>query len=286
VTKNGFTFPSHLLKQVQTDGDMVDIYHGEELQVATEEKNLTPNIPLDPAGADKTPKRIVWEKRFRVFQHGMSMAGIIVSAVSMYIAPSFFVGGLLILQILLYGGFARLVKPKKPDGWGIVYDKNSTKPLANAVVRLFTKEYNKLVSTQVTDSKGRYAFLVGPSTYYVTSQKPGYSQFKSNEIDIKKSEAEAAVLKENVGLLPGDGVAAPTVSTASSIPIAAAQPVASVLPSVAPAVPIQPAVPPSADATQQFAQKAAGVETGNAVDIVNNMRDQAMYGSNDPDPAS
>jgi hypothetical protein len=64
-----------------------------------------------------------------------------------------------------------------PKQWGTVYDAKTNKPIEKAIVRLFTKEYNKLISTQVTGSKGRYAFLAGPSAYYLSIQAPGHTEF-------------------------------------------------------------------------------------------------------------
>lgn len=199
VTKNGFVFPSVLLKDVKTDGKMVDIYHGELINVTDSSVTITPNIPLDPAGENKTPSRIIWEKRWRVLQHGISLSGLILAAISVYIAPVWYMWLILGAHVSLYLVFNYFIKPKKPQGWGIVYDKTTHKPIANAVVRLFTQEYNKLVSTQVTDSKGRYTFLVGPSNYYLTSEKQGYKLHKSDSIPVK-SEKEPGLIQSNIGL--------------------------------------------------------------------------------------
>lgn len=199
VAKPGFSFPSSLLQSVKTDGKLVDIYHGELVQVTASGIGITPNIPLDPVGANKTPRRIVWEKRWRVVQHGISVSGIFLTLVSLYIAPVWYMWIFLGVHILAYVGFMRFVKPKKPNGWGLVSEKSSNAPLGNAVVRLFTKQYNKLVSTQVTDKEGRYAFLVGPSEYYVTYEKKGYKQHTTESFQVGE-HVDGSVIKEKVSL--------------------------------------------------------------------------------------
>lgn len=202
VTKQGFVFPTSTLKGVTEDGDFIDLYHGESIAVEASGSNITPNIPIDPPGAEKTPKRVTWEKRLRLLQHIISITGIVFAAVSFYITPSILVGSFLAIHVLMYAGFTRFVKPKKPKGWGIVYDKDNKSPLAGVAVRLFTKEYNKLVATQVTDKKGRYAFLVGPNTYYVTSEKTGYSNYKSDDIAIAEKDKQS-FLKQDVAMGKG-----------------------------------------------------------------------------------
>ncbi len=188
VMKQGYTFPSELLKDVKTDRELVDIYHGELLRVSGEKVSVTPNIPLDPIGETRKPGRIKWERYWRVFQHVIAVVGIIATAVALYISPVWYLWLFLAVHITLYILFFVYVRPKKPKGWGIVYDKHNKNPVSKAIVRLFSKDYNKLVSSQVTDKKGRYSFLVGPNEYYITVEKPGYVSQKSENIDLKKSD--------------------------------------------------------------------------------------------------
>jgi len=199
VTKPGFTFPSVTLQGVKTDGKLVDIYHGELVNVTASGIGITPNIPLDPAGANQTPKRIIWDKRWKFIQHLVSVSGVVLTLISVYVAPVWYMWILLGVHIVLYAVFVHFIKPKKPNGWGLVYEKDSTSPVGNTVVRLFTKQYNKLVSTQVTDKKGRYAFLVGPSEYYVTYEKKGYKPETSSSVHIEEGDKNS-VIKEKIGL--------------------------------------------------------------------------------------
>ena len=198
VQKSGFAFPSSLLSGVQSDGRKLDIYHGEEITVNEDDTDITPNIPLDPSGVTKTPKRIIWEKRLRILQHAISIIGIVTTLAALYINPSALIAGFLVIHIVIFVGFIRYVKPKKPKQWGIVYEEHTKKPIGKAVARLFTKKYNKLVATQVTDNKGRYAFLVGPNEYYVTYDKTGYGEQTSSSIQIE--DEKEGIISKDIGL--------------------------------------------------------------------------------------
>jgi len=66
----------------------------------------------------------------------------------------------------------------------VVYDKSSKEPLKNAVIRIFDQKFNKLLETQVTDVKGRYAFLVGKNIYFISSNKEGYASALIKPLDL------------------------------------------------------------------------------------------------------
>jgi len=200
VVKDGFTFPSNILHSKHNDGRYIDLYFGEQIEVTDDRVDLTPNIPLDPEGEHKTPKRIRWSRRWNALQHLFSLLGIIASLVFLYVKPSIITSGLLIVHIILYILFFRFVKVRKPKSWGIVRSKKNEKPLKHAVARLFSKEYDKLIATEVTDRKGRYSFLAGNSDYYVTFEKKGF------ETEVKEISIDDAVgiVKEHVKLAEND----------------------------------------------------------------------------------
>ncbi len=188
VFRQGFVFPSKLLASTKEDGAFLDVYHGEVLSVQDEDSHITPNIPVDPVDAkEKSVRRIVAEKWLRRTQNIVSIVGIIGALISIYVYPSVITIGLLGVHIVVYILFVRYVKPKKPKGWGLVYeDGTAQQPVGRAVARLFSKQFDKLVATQVTDSKGRYSFLVGPNDYYVTFEKEGFAPEKTESVLIRK----------------------------------------------------------------------------------------------------
>ncbi|MBI5621355.1 DUF4215 domain-containing protein, partial [Candidatus Falkowbacteria bacterium] len=58
--------------------------------------------------------------------------------------------------------------------YGVVYDSLTKRPVDLMIVRLYDNTTNKLVATQVTDSKGRYSFVANPGQYYLKAQKQDY----------------------------------------------------------------------------------------------------------------
>ena len=206
AVKQTLIFPSHLLAAAETDGRMLDLYHGEEIAVTEEAATITPNIPLDPAEAEvKGMRRISWEKKLRALQHAVSLTGIVLTGVSIYITPQWYLWAFLFLHAVVYIMFLRYVKPKKPKGWGIVYDRGDKKPVGKAVARLYAKQYNKLVDSQVTDKKGRYAFLVGPNNYYLTFEHVAYQPYRTPDLDLMKESADKLLIKKDVALERGGG---------------------------------------------------------------------------------
>ncbi len=203
VNKPGFGFPTDHLKEQKRDGEFLDLYHGEEIAVTEAEAAIAANIPLDPESAkERPPIRVVLGRWGRTAQYVLSIAGIVVAAVVVVIQPTLWTGAILILQGLVLIFFVRLARPKKPTGWGIVYDEHTRRPLANAIVRIFEPKFNKLLETKVTDGQGRYAFLVGPAEYYATYQKPLYKMVEVRPID-RTDTKEPTFISLNVGLERG-----------------------------------------------------------------------------------
>ena len=207
VMKDGYTFPSSLLKTVTTDGRRTDIYHGEIIDVTENEAVVTANIPLDQAGEFKRPARIFWQRVGRTAQLGLSWAGLLVTVASLYISPVWYVWMLLGVHILFFIIFYRLALPAKIKSWGIVYDAVSKRPVGRAIARLFNSEYDKMVATQITDGSGRYYFLAGDDTYYVTYDHSDYQSEKTNELNLKGKDAETITV--DVGLTKGKNVLTP-----------------------------------------------------------------------------
>jgi hypothetical protein len=197
----GFQFPSQHLAERKEDVQYIDLYHGELLRVTDKDAVITPNIPLDPSQAAKysEPKNIRWNAHLRMIQHIIALSGVIVSIVFAIIRPNVLAAVMVLIQIGVYQIVQRLAKPRKPKTWGIVYDKNTGRPLSNVVARIFEPKYNKLLETQVTDSKGRYSFLLGPAEYYAVFEKEGYRSTQIKPIDFTK-DTEAKDFSRDINL--------------------------------------------------------------------------------------
>lgn len=198
VVKKGFMFPTKILQDFKEDTGFLDLYHGEPVHVDDKYVAISANIPLDPSGAsEKTPRRLVLDRWWRGIQRFIASLSIAAGIIAVVISPGVLTIGLLALQVLLYFLFKRVATTKKPKNWGIVYDKDNKKPINRVIARLFSKKFNKLIATEVTDKNGRYSFRVGPNQYYVTFEKTGYDKTVSRSIKIVK---ENEVVKVDVGL--------------------------------------------------------------------------------------
>lgn len=201
VLKPDFTFPSLYAKDKKEDIKFLDIYHGEEILVDEKGSVITPNIPIDPVESKRpvTDKKIILAYFGRRIQDIIAASGLLVTTALVIISPKPWMFGLLLGHVTLFLLMKRLARTKKPKNWGVVYDKSTKKPLGLTVARIFEKEYNKLLETQVTDSSGKYSFLVGNNVYYATYDKPNFKQVKTNDINLIGKE-EGAVIKFNVGM--------------------------------------------------------------------------------------
>ncbi len=187
VAKTGYTFPSQYLKGQTEDGELIDLYLGQIINV-DEEMSLAVNIPLDPLVKEETPRSIYFKRWLRRFQHSLGAVSLFVTAIALAISPSWFLLGLLLIQILTYILFRRLALPKKPKGWGMVYEGKTRKPMGKSIVRIFDRKFNKLLETQVTDNRGNYGFFANKNVYFITAEKTGYKKYKSEDIDLTKQD--------------------------------------------------------------------------------------------------
>jgi hypothetical protein len=190
VQKNTFIFPSQFLADYKNDGQKAEIYHGEIIEVRAP-SSITAIIPLDPAGAQKKPVRLVWEKIARRAQTFVSVLGIVITAGSLYISPKWYVGVLLGVHVAFFFLFRKLALPPKIKNWGIVYDQSTKAPISRVVARLFNAQFNKLVDTQITDGSGKYYFMAGDARFYVTYEHKEYHPQKTDIINLEGKESEA-----------------------------------------------------------------------------------------------
>lgn len=198
VTKPGFVFPSKYLAGAKVDGNYLDVYTGQTLTVTDREALIAANIPLDPSEAEAyhAPRSLALRRFARSLQTLLAFSGLILSVVVLIIQPSLAAGALLVIQILVMLLVLKLVRPKKPKGWGIVYDAVTHKPVGNAIIRVFEPKYNKLVETTLSDSHGRYSFLLGANEYFVSYSKTGYAEKIVRPVDYtSKHEPTPLALK-------------------------------------------------------------------------------------------
>lgn len=188
------------------DSAFPNVYHGEELELAEESNNLNYNIPLEPIVEEKSNTHVLREYARKATHKTVSLIGAVATIVSLIISPKPWITALLVFHIVLYSLMRRLAHKKIKGTFGLVTDKKTGKEISKVVIRVFDAAYNKLVETGVTDSKGRYAILVGPSIYYITAEKEGFITYQSPTIDFssEKTDGLGGVISESCSLKPID----------------------------------------------------------------------------------
>ena len=170
------------LKQTD-DAPYLNIYRGSTFEAAPDHPAIAYSVPLEPDLGNPSSQDIIWRKTKQTLHHVVSSFGLVFSVISFVVTPSWFVAALVAVHVLTYALFYIVSYKLKPDTWGVVSEKIANTQLGKVVVRVFDAAYNKLVGTAVTDSKGRYAVLVGPSRFVVTYEKIGYDKAQSEPLD-------------------------------------------------------------------------------------------------------
>ncbi len=213
VTKVSYQFPSEYMAGEQADGQYLDVYHAEPIVVTEANAVISANIPLDPLQQDVLQASSTFrrQKLMRSVQTAIALAGVLAAALFAIIRPTPFSIGMIAIQVGVYLLAKRLAQPHKPISWGVVYDKFTGRPVSRVVARIFEPKYNKVLETQVTDSKGRYSFMLGPNKYYATFQKEGFKNMEIRPIDFSSLD-EPIDFSQEVALEPDIQLPAQDVS--------------------------------------------------------------------------
>lgn len=237
VKKEGFVFPSRYLKEKSLTYD--NILPSARI-IVKDHGVITKNIPIDPV--DVAGKSQIFRGGI-FFSKSIQYAIAYLSPFVLYLYPvirhSWLAWGLFWAYVLLVLHRMFTYTPGQP-AFGTVRDGVSHEPVEQAVVRIFSTKFNKLLETQITGPRGRYAFVVQPGAYYLLIKKPGYRSVRMNFPAIKK---DGFVLAKDVTLQrapiqyvdenPEPAGTPPPVMPASTV----AEPTASV---AAPALPPDP----------------------------------------------
>ncbi|MFC1598869.1 hypothetical protein ACFL2U_02605, partial [Patescibacteria group bacterium] len=189
VTKPGYEFPTKFLKDEKQDIKYLDLYHGNVLNITTENSVLTSNIPLDQKDKELKSNAIILRNHFiRNTRSFTAYSGTILASLVLIIFPSIITFSALMFHLILLLLFRAVLIPPKSKSWGFVFEKGTKNPLHYSIVRIFDLKFNKLLETQVTDSKGRYAFLVSKNIYQLVAEKTGYQSKEIKPINLVKKE--------------------------------------------------------------------------------------------------
>ena len=197
VRKTGFSFPTKILSKSRNDSAYDNILCVKHI-IVTDHGSITMNIPIDPEGAKYKKNwfkiKVLRSKRMQEF---VSLTAPLAATGLAYFLRDFWMVWLL---LILY--FAALVvrfldfKPASPP-YGTVRDADTKSRLDKVMVRIFDQKNGKLLETQVTSQKGRYAFVVKKGQYRLLVQKQGY---RSVIINFPKVKDDHHLLAKDVFL--------------------------------------------------------------------------------------
>lgn len=97
------------------------------------------------------------------------------------------------LPQLLRFGYFWIVKRKKKQAWGLIYDGREKKPIAFAVIRILDRSNGKLIKEEVSNLEGKYNVLIGKGDYLLTIEHSDYNRI---EKEIKLDDDENTVAED------------------------------------------------------------------------------------------
>ena len=98
---------------------------------------------------------------------------------------------------------------KNKKTWGLVYNALTKEPVQFAIVRAFNSIDNSFVKQSITDTQGKYGFVLDSGNYIIKVEQSGYEPFNKNisvnrteeivnlDIPLTKAESENIFFKIN-----------------------------------------------------------------------------------------
>ncbi len=187
VRKAGFTYPSTILNKHNNDSAYDNLLSATHI-IVTDHGSITKNIPIDPKDAKR---RISIIKRYfirnRYFQDFLSFLLPVLALMIVVIMREYWILWLVLMFYYLALFFRFLDFKPPPPPYGTIRDVATKMPLDRVMVRIFDQKNGKLLESQVTSGKGRYAFVVKKGRYRLLVQKQGYKSVIINFPEVKQN---------------------------------------------------------------------------------------------------
>jgi len=194
VRKEGYIFPSKKinLNDKGSDGFYPHAYLGGNVKMKVGFLGL--NIPVDMKKAVEVKNSyMIFLKTIKFFERirlPLLIFGTVLVAINLIFFHS--VVDFVILGLYVFLWFLELYNRRKAKPWGEVKDAYGD-PLDLAVVRFFNAENSKLITTAITNKKGRFYVLLPAGEYYYTAIRGGYRFNKSKNFKISKIKKPPAI---------------------------------------------------------------------------------------------
>jgi hypothetical protein len=182
VSKSGYEYPSIYVKGPH-DYPLQNVYTG-SLDISSEDTDIQIAVPIDPKeilGGQMVFHRIknILVKALSILNVFIFIVGVTISSYTYYTHRNsnnliFLLLYIIPLYILINSFF------NKKGKYGKVVDEKG-KPLSNISITIREKEFNKVIAKRVTNSKGKYRFILDKGKYELDIAEKGWEL-----VDIKR----------------------------------------------------------------------------------------------------
>jgi hypothetical protein len=202
-----YAFPSKIVTARHFDGGYADISHGEDIVIGNDGDVIAVNIPLDPESPAQAMASAPTGFSARTT---VLLIAAIVPYLTFFSAATYADLPLLLMGVVEAGCllFVTVGPPRKVKYWGLVRDALTRKPIAQAIVRLFHEEMDKVIASVQADEKGRYSFIAGHGNLYVIAEKPGYVLRERVPVRIAGSQDRCVIIDSDIVLYPASSMRA------------------------------------------------------------------------------
>ncbi|MDO8581983.1 MAG: hypothetical protein Q7S16_03845, partial [bacterium] len=190
VVKTPYTFPSKIVSG-RTDNDLLDVYHGETVVIASEAQGMHVTIPLDPEDPTKhTSTTFLGQlQRLRHLLDKVSLPILILGTGMSVIIYAFTQTRYNLLILLVYiamAAYQTVLAPKKVQSWGTIFDALTLQPVPLALVHIIDPKYQRVIKSRLSDYYGRFTFLPDAGDYQLKVVKQGYAFPSTAKVATKK----------------------------------------------------------------------------------------------------
>lgn len=173
VDKPGYFFPSQVLARQKQSRFYNNLLSGDHIFVQ-DYGVITKNIAIEPEASKRKPLFLRGIHLGKNTQYWILLIGSLLGLFFVLIQiTSWMAWSLYLVYAAVMIGRLMSFKPAQPP-FGTIRDSFTKHPLPQVIVRIMDKQYNKLLETQITSAKGRYAFIVKRGAYRVMIEKKGY----------------------------------------------------------------------------------------------------------------
>lgn len=178
VSRFGYAFPSRRLEKRTSIGHARDLYHGEAFSVPDSDPFFAPNIPMDPDVPGQPSIRAKFDLLWHRSENVVKLLLVGITVFSAAIRNDALLYALSVIELVSLSLWD-LWRPVLRHKWGSIINSRTKRVVAYAKAELVDAKLDKIISSTITDVRGRYNFLVPKyRKMFVRVQRPGFLPYK------------------------------------------------------------------------------------------------------------